>query len=564
MINTSSTRSFLVRLGLVVSIALALAGPGLSAPRSAAAGSAAPIDPVLQQQMQANPLQPLPVILEMEHVASPLSGANAQLAQQALALLQLNGQGQAALPLLASAAGLANAAGITALSLAPGVAYIHFDAPVRAHDGAAAHDTNLVTAYPRAVNADRVWAMGRTGQGVTVAVLDSGITRDADLVQPTDRILASVNFADPLGRLADPGGHGTHVAGTIAGNGTRSNGQYIGIAPGANLVDVRVLDANGNGRVSSVVLGIQWALDHRAQYNIRVLNLSLGAQPPATYRLDPMAAAAEIAWLRGLVVVAAAGNSGGAPDSPGADPYVITVGAIDDQATATVGDDLLGWFSAYGTPVGSTPKPDIVAPGRRIVSLRAPGSTLDRLLPDRVVTASNGATYFRLTGTSMATGVVSGVVALLLQQQPALTPDQVKAVLTGTARAFGPTSGVSPNPAASGAGSIDAYMAVTGGTRSPANRGHRPADPTARSVYPAVYGRPLAWLNPQANGIAWSLLTWSTLSWDNLAWDNLAWDDFAWDNLAWDNLAWDNIAWDNTRWSNLAWDNLVWDSQRLD
>jgi serine protease AprX len=564
MINTSSTRSFLVRLGLVVSIALALAGPGLSAPRSAAAGSAAPIDPALQQQMQANPLQPLPVILEMEHVASPLSGANAQLAQQALALLQLNGQGQAALPLLASAAGLANAAGITALSLAPGVAYIHFDAPVRAHDGAAAHDTNLVTAYPRAVNADRVWAMGRTGQGVTVAVLDSGITRDADLVQPTDRILASVNFADPLGRLADPGGHGTHVAGTIAGNGTRSNGQYIGIAPGANLVDVRVLDANGNGRVSSVVLGIQWALDHRAQYNIRVLNLSLGAQPPATYRLDPMAAAAEIAWLRGLVVVAAAGNSGGAPDSPGADPYVITVGATDDQATATVGDDLLGWFSAYGTPVGSTPKPDIVAPGRRIVSLRAPGSTLDRLLPDRVVTASNGATYFRLTGTSMATGVVSGVVALLLQQQPALTPDQVKAVLTGTARAFGPTSGVSPNPAASGAGSIDAYMAVTGGTRSPANRGHRPADPTARSVYPAVYGRPLAWLNPQANGIAWSLLTWSTLSWDNLAWDNLAWDDFAWDNLAWDNLAWDNIAWDSTRWSNLAWDNLVWDSQRLD
>ena len=564
MINTCSARSFLVRLGLALSVALVLAGPGPVAPLPAAAGSAAPIDPVLQQQMQANPLQPLPVILEMEHVASPLSGANAQLAQQALALLQLNGQGQAALPLLASAAGLANAAGITALSLAPGVAYIHFDAPVRAHDGAAAHDTNLVTAYPRAVNADRVWAMGRTGQGVTVAVLDSGITRDADLVQPTDRILASVNFADPLGRLADPGGHGTHVAGTIAGNGTRSNGQYIGIAPGANLVDVRVLDANGNGRVSSVVLGIQWALDHRAQYNIRVLNLSLGAQPPATYRLDPMAAAAEIAWLRGLVVVAAAGNSGGAPDSPGADPYVITVGATDDQATATVGDDLLGWFSAYGTPVGSTPKPDIVAPGRRIVSLRAPGSTLDRLLPDRVVTASNGATYFRLTGTSMATGVVSGVVALLLQQQPALTPDQVKAVLTGTARAFGQASGVSPNPAASGAGSIDAYMAVTGGTRSPANRGHRPADPTARSVYPAVYGQPLAWLNPQANGIAWSLLTWSTLSWDNLAWDNLVWDDFAWDNLAWDNLAWDNIAWDSTRWSNLAWDNLVWDSQRLD
>jgi serine protease AprX len=558
VISSRSVHAFLVRIGLAVSMALALAGPGLSSPRPAAAGSAAPIDPVLQQQMQANPLQPLPVILEMEHVASPLSGANAQLAQQALNLLQLNGQGQAALPLLASAAGLANAAAITTLSLAPGVAYIHFDAPVRAHDGSTSA-TSLVTAYPRAVTADRVWALGRTGQGVTVAVLDSGITRDPDLVQPTDRILASVNFADPLGTLMDPGGHGTHVAGTIAGNGTRSNGQYIGIAPGANLVDVRVLDANGSGRTSSVVLGIQWALDHRTQYNIRILNLSLGAQAPATYRLDPMAAAVEIAWLRGLVVVAAVGNSGGAPDSPGADPYVITVGATDDQATPTVGDDLLGWFSSYGTPLASSSKPDVVAPGRRIVSIRAPGSTLDRLLPDRVVTASNGATYFRLTGTSMATGVVSGVVALLLQQQPALTPDQVKAVLTGTARGFGQTSGVSPNPAASGAGSIDAYGAVTSGTRPPANKGHHPADPTARSLYPAVYGQPLAWLDPQAHGIAWNLLTWSTLSWDNLAWDNLAWD-----NLAWDNLAWDNLAWDNTKWSNLAWDNIAWDSQRLD
>src|SRR5919199_4641794 len=358
MINTSSTRSFLVRLGLVVSIALALAGPGLSAPRSAAAGSAAPIDPALQQQMQANPLQPLPVILEMEHVASPLSGANAQLAQQALTLLQLNGQGQAALPLLASAAGLANAAAITTLSLVPGVAYIHFDAPVRAHDGAISA-TNLVTAYPRAVNADRVWAMGRSGQGVTVAVLDSGITRDADLVQPTDRILASVNFADPLSTLADPGGHGTHVAGTIAGNGTRSNGQYVGIAPGANLVDVRVLDANGNGRISSVVLGIQWALDHRTQYNIRVLNLSLGAPPPANYRLDPVSAAVEMAWARGLVVVAAAGNDGaGKVDSPGADPYVITVGATDDRQTNAVGDDVLPTFSGWGTPLAGSPKPD--------------------------------------------------------------------------------------------------------------------------------------------------------------------------------------------------------------
>jgi serine protease AprX len=214
--------------------------------------------------------------------------------------------------------------------------------------------------------------------------------------------------------------------------------------------------------------------------------------------------------------------------------------------------------------VASTAKPDLVAPGRRIVSIRAPGSTLDRLLPDRVVTASNGSTYFRLTGTSMATAVVSGAVALLLEQQPGLKPNQVKAILTGTARQFGQTSGVTPNPATFGAGSVDAYAAFNSGARGAANAGHRPADAAARSLYPALYGQPLTWINPLADGILWNLLNWSTLNWNNLAWDNLAWDNIAWDNLAWDNLAWDNLAWDSSRWSNLAWDNLAWDSQKLD
>jgi serine protease AprX len=514
--------------------------------------------------MLANPLQRLPVIVEMDHVVGSLLGANDRLAQQALGLLRLNGQAQAALPLIGSAAGVANAAGITALSLLPGVAVIHFDAPVRAHAGNVS-GADLATAYPRAVNADAVWSLGSTGQGVGVAVLDSGITRDADFVQPTNRIVAAANFADSLGSLADAGGHGTHVAGTIAGNGWRSNGQYVGVAPGANLIDVRVLDGNGNGRMSSVILGIQWALAHRTQYNIRVLNLSLGAHVPGSYRLDPLAAAVEMAWLRGVVVVAAAGNSGGAPDSPGADPYPITVGATDDRQTVGVDDDLLNSFSAYGTPAGSTAKPDVVAPGRRIVATRAPGSTLDRLLPDRVVTASNGATYFRLTGTSMSTAVVSGVVALLLQRQPGLTPDQVKAILKGTARPFGQASGATPNPAAMGAGLVNAYAAATSNVRPPSNRGIRPSDTAARTLYSALYGHPLIWRDTGLlGGIVWGLLTWNNLAWDNLAWDNIAWDNLAWDNIAWDNLAWDNIAWDNLAWDNLAWDNLAWDSQALD
>jgi serine protease AprX len=526
-----------------------------------AASLTAPIDPALQQDMAANPGGRFPVILEMEPSPTIAAGVNATLSQQAFKLLQTYGTAQAALPLIDSAAGLATVTGITVLSAIPGVAYIHEDSIVRAHAGTS---TTLGTAYPAAVNADRVWGLGRTGRGVTVAVLDSGVSTDPDLTQPSNRILASVNFADPVGSTSDPGGHGTHVAGIIAGNGTRSAGQYVGIAPGANLVDVRVLDENGNGRVSSVVLGIQWALAHRSQFNIRVLNLSLGTPAHTSYRLDPLAAAAEMAWARGLVVVTAAGNTAGAVDSPGDDPYVITVGATDDRGTSPVGDDLVAPFSGWGTPAGSTPKPDLVAPGRRIVSIRAPGSTLDRLLPDHLVTAANGATYFRLTGTSMATAVASGAVALLLEQQPSLTPNQVKAVLTQTGQSFGQASGVQPNSGAIGGGLLDAYASVTSGPRSGANRSVRPSDPAARTLYPALYGQPLIWRDANYAGILWSLLTWPTLAWDNLAWDNLAWDSVAWSNLAWDNLAWDNLAWDSSKWSNLAWDNLAWDGQKLD
>jgi serine protease AprX len=275
--------------------------------------------------------------------------------------------------------------------------------------------------------------------------------------------------------------------------------------------------------------------------------------------LDALCAAAEIAWEHGVVVVAAAGNrgpAGGTVDSPGIDPYVITVGATDDRGTFPVDDDILNSFSSWGTPSGSTPKPDVVTPGRRIVSLRVPGSYLDTHYPDRVTIAQNGSTYFRLTGTSMATPVAAGSAALLLRQQPGLDPDQVKAALMRTTRAWGSTTGggLLPDPSADGSGLVDALAAVYSAPQPPANRGQRPANTLARALYPILYGQPLTWKDPNYLGIDWTRLTWANLSWDNLAWDNLAWDNLAWDNLAWDNLAWDN----------LAWDNLAWDSGKLD
>ncbi len=552
------------------------------------------IDPALRALIAADPQKLLPVIVEMQPPLPPFLGAaNVNRALEALDLLRLFGIPVAALSLIDGAAGFANAAGIDAVSLAPTVAFIHHDATVgprrSAEPPAAAPPDQVSGVYPRVVRAQRVWQQGISGNGVTVAVLDSGVAADEDLIQPANRILASVNFAD--GRLtSDPGGHGTHIAGIVAGNGSRSGGEFVGIAPQAGIVDVRVLGNTGSGRISSVVRGIEWVLAHRTIYNIRIINLSFGAPANLSYRADPMSAAVEIAWRRGLVVVAASGNGGPERDTvltPGIDPYAVTVGATDDRGTLIRSDDMLAWFSAWGS-ADSNAKPDLVAPGRRLVSLRVPGSALDMLFPDRVVVAQNGSTYFRLTGTSMATAVVSGAAALLLERWPSLTPDQVKALLVQTTQPYGEDSGqILPDPIADGSGLLDVYAAVTaaqntgssntfvpggflGGVLQPlvsltcANKALRPADGFARALYPVLFGSPLNWKDPLLGGLFWPLLTWDTLVWNSVAWDNFDWDSVAWDSVAWDSVAWDSVAWDSVAWDSVAWDSIAWDSVAWD
>jgi len=560
-----------VALALVPTIALAF-------PLSAAAPASADgsngqqkISASLQAQMASNPLQRLPVILELNPPSLRSSGvlSNGALAQAAMAILQANGQAVGGLPIIAGAAGYATAAGIQAMSLLPQVVAIEQDAVVRprrpANSSTSVSTSQLTSLYPREINAPRVWNQGGSGRGVTVAVLDSGVAADPDLTQAGNRIIASVSVAGPRDpNRPDVGGHGTHIAGTIAGDGTRSAGQFVGVAPHANIVDVQVLDGNGNGRVSSILRGIGWVVAHQGQFNIRIINLSFGAIPQGSYRTDPLAAAVEVATKRGILVVAAAGNGGpanGTVESPAIDPYVVSVGSTDDQGTLSLTDDTLAWFSAWGTPTDSTPKPEIVGPGRRVVSIRVPGSTLDMRLPDHVVTASNGATYFRLTGTSMATAVVSGAAALILERLPGLTPDQVKQILVAGVQPFGPTA----TPPGAGAGLLDAYAATNSSNRGSANRGLRPADGATRTLYNAAYGQPLASKTLtylESNGVLVTLpsLVWTPDAWNNIAWDNIAWDNIAWDNIAWDNIAWDNIAWDNIAWDNSGWDNIAWDS----
>jgi serine protease AprX len=524
------------------------------------------ISPALLARMASNPLAMQPVILEMERASAPFVGAvNVQRAQAALNLLSLHGDAVGALSIVNAAAGFANSIGIHALALAPGVAYVHEDATVAARRTSSSAPAwppgRLSSLYPQETHANNVWSAGQ-GAGITVAVLDSGVNATPDLA---NRLVASANFADPR-TTNDPGGHGTHVAGIVAGNGTVSAGEYIGIAPSARIADVRVLDAQGRGRLSSVIRGIEWVLGHRTALNIRIANLSFGAPPPpsGSYRTDPLSAAIEIAWRRGVAVVVAAGNTGpaqGTVQSPGIHPMAITVGATDDQGSLTLADDGLAWFSSWGTPVDGGPRPDLVAPGRKLVSSRVVGSTLDGLLPGHVTPAANGASMFRLTGTSQATGVVSGAAALVLGRTPGLKPSELKAILTGTTQTYGPGGAPAlPSPTADGSGLLNVQAAYWSGPRGSANPGVRPSDAVARTLYPALYGQPLVWRDPTYLGILWNTITWANIAWDNIAWDNIAWDNIAWDNIAWDNIAWDQTSWDNIAWDNIAWDNIAWDN----
>jgi serine protease AprX len=310
------------------------------------------------------------------------------------------------------------------------------------------------------VNAPMAWSSGLDGRGIGVAVLDSGVASKRDLMNSNgsaSRIVYSESFVAGSD-ASDQFGHGTHVAGIVAANGAASTGPNFkrtlkGVAPNTNIINLKVLDANGQGNISDVIAAIDRAIELKNTYNIRVMNLSLGTPVYESYTLDPLCQEVEAAWKAGIVVVVAAGNYGrssnmgvngyGTIGSPGNDPYVITVGATKTNGTPYRFDDTVASYSSKGpTAFDHVVKPDLVAPGNNVVSLMAPNCTIATLFPSARVQNSyyqtnaapgNSTEYFRLSGTSMATPVVAGTAALMLQKQPSLTPDQVKARLMKTA-----------------------------------------------------------------------------------------------------------------------------------
>jgi len=465
---------------------------------------------------------------------------------------------------------------------------IHHDRPINGH-------MNRTTVSTGARAAQQQW--GYDGAGVGVAVIDSGITGwhddlgyqgSSNAVREVNgqRVTAFVDFVNGLPNAYDDNGHGTHVAGIIAGDGYDSYGARAGIAPAAHLVSLKVLDQNGGGVISDVIAAFEWAVANRVAHNIRVINLSVGARVTESYETDPLTLAAKRAVDAGIVVVTAAGNLGqrtvgltkktqyGAITAPGNAPWVLTVGAYSTQGTLSRWDDKMAPYSSRGpSAVDFVAKPDLVAPGTGVVSLADPAS---EFYTTKAAYLLNGSRltlhrpYLSLSGTSMASPVVAGTVALMLQANPSLKPNLVKAILQYTAQTR------HYDALTQGAGFLNAQGAV--------ELARYFKNPQAGQSYPHswMWSRQVIWGNhrikggaikPNANAWA-SNIVWGTLADDqgeNIVWGTLCADDC--ENIVWGTVVQEvaNIVWgtvDNDG-ENIVWgtaddgENIVWGTADL-
>ena len=383
-------------------------------------------------------------------------------------------------------------------------------------DGTTTHTLVMQNVFPNVVRATNVWnaAPYYKGSGITVAVIDSGNFKTNGL---GTRFIGELNFNSTEHLSSDQYGHGTHVTGIIADDGSGSAGQYIGIAPKANIIGLRVADDYGMAYESDVIAAMQWVYNNKTAYNIRVVNLSLNSSVYQSYDTSPLDAAAEILWFNSVVVVVSAGNNGSATLYPPAnDPFVITVGATDDYTTLDMTDDAVATFSAYGLDDLGHPKPDLVAPGRNIISYLPDVNTLTIPVahPEGVVSQY----YFRMSGTSMAAPIISGAVAVLIESNSSLTPDQIKYRLMTTSNKSWPGY----NSTKAGAGYLDLYAAVIGTSTQNANTGLKASNLLATGSTP---------------------ITWGSVGWNSVGWNSVGWNSVGWNSVGWNSVGWNSDYW---------------------
>jgi serine protease AprX len=471
---------------------------------------------------------------------------------------------------------------IARLQATPGVASVTTNGALHlaASSYSASQDPYSMSSVEQVIGS-RVWNR-TTGQGVDVALIDSGVAPVMGLSNPGQVVhgpdLTNESQTSGTANL-DTFGHGTFMAGLIAGhdpgvdilsNSTNSSA-YLGVAPNARVVSVKVADAHGMTDVSQVIAAIDWVVQHAHDpgMNIRVMNLSFGTDSSQPYQLDPLAFATEVAWRNGIVVVTSAGNSGatsGRLTMPALDPFVIAVGADDIMGSPSIQDDTIPSFSSRGDGVRN---PDFVAPGTHLQGLRVPGSYVDTLFG---ATATFADRFFRGSGTSQAAAITSGAAALLLAQRPWLTPDQVKRLLVSTADPL-PVA----DAQAQGAGLVNVGKAVSSATPTvvqqftpstglgslDASRGSLRISlrGTVLSGEQDIFGQPvntasLAAL--EASGSSWSGGTWNGSTWTGSSWSGSCWTGSSWTGSTWSGNDWTGSSWSADNWASGTWTGSSW------
>jgi serine protease AprX len=446
----------------------------------------------------------------------------------------------------------------------------------------------------RFVDAPHFWKVGFTGAGVDVALIDTGVVPVKGL-SGANKIVngpdLSFESQYPDYRYLDTHGHGTHMASIIAGRDPYlptadlfgQHEKYAGIAPGARIVNVKVGDAEGATDVSQVIAAINWVVEHRRDngLNVRVLNLSFGTDGVQDYVLDPLSYAAGVAWRKGIVVVVAAGNRGfgtRALNNPALNPRLVAVGSVDNNGTEGTFDDQVSGFSSVGTAARHV---DILAPGRSIAALRNPGSLADV----DYTTARLGTRFFRGSGTSQSAAIISGVAALIIDQRPNISPDQVKALLMSTAK---PIPGA--DPLAQGAGLVDlrslrdlptpsaleslqnvAPATGLGTLEGARGTNHLVSNSIELSGEQDIFGNPwnavswasaslneLTWVGGQFNGAQWAGDAWNGTSFAGTTWDSTTWTKNSWSGEAWTKNSWSKNSWSGAGWTGDGWVKNSW------
>ncbi|HET6816078.1 MAG TPA: S8 family serine peptidase [Mycobacteriales bacterium] len=383
------------------------------------------------------------------------------------------------------------------------------------------------------------------GYGQTIAVLDSGVNAVPGLA---GRVIQGADFTGTT--MNDDYGHGTFVASLAAGNGRAADGTYTGIqgvAPYARIVSVKVADGYGRSSVSRVVAGLAWVLQHRVQYGITVVNLSLSEATASSYLTDPVDALAEAAYFSGMTVVASAGNDGSdhtVTAAPGNDPFVLTVGAVVDANTLSKDDDTLAPYSNNGSTPDGYAKPEISTFGTHVQAALPDGSYLAGK-QDATIASSLPAGYGQMSGTSMSSGVAAGAAAILRSLHPSWTPAQVKGTMAATST-----------------GAMHELRLMTAAMSAPttANVGVPPSLALAVAYAQKV-------LNTTAyNTVVWSNVVWSDVVWSDVVWSDVVWSDVAgavgtaatWSDATWSNATWSNAVWSDAVWSDATWSDAIW------